>query len=395
MSVTKHWLFLVGMVALATFGIMACAAPGSQAVPTASSKAAPPAQAPTATPAKGETQESKPAATTAPTKAAQSTQPAPPSATAKPTTLKYGSLGASTEGGVLVALDKGYFKEQGIEIELVPFRIPTDMIAPLGTGQLDIGLTSMSNALLAAADRGVDLKLVSGGSEVKPGWEGTWVVLRKDLADSGKVKSPTDLKGMKFAASSKGSISDLVYADLLKQGNLKPEDLEFEVLPFPDMLAAFQNKGLAVGIMIEPILAQGLQQGLFVKWKPYSGFFGGRMQTTVLVAGSSFTKDQDVARRWMVAYLKGARDYLKAFTTKEGRQQVVDTLIKYTAVKDSKLYDLIEPSYIDPNGSVVISTLEVAHKFYVDTGAYAGRKSFMDILDLSYAEYAAQKLGKQ
>ena len=97
----------------------------------------------------------------------------------------------------------------------------------------------------------------------------------------------------------------------------------------------------------------------------------------------------------MNAYLKGVRDYLKAFTTKEGREDVIKILARYTPVTDPKLYDLMEMPYIDPNGQHDKKSVDVEYKWLVDKGLYTGKKTFDDMTDLSFADYAAQKLGKQ
>ncbi len=167
------------------------------------------------------------------------------------------------------------------------------------------------------------------------------------------------------------------------------------VLPFAEQAAAFGNKAIAASYSSEPFIARGIQEGFSVKWIPNSKFFDGKTQTATIIYGPALLKDRDLAQRWMVAYLKGVRDYLKAFTTKEGRDEVVNILVKYSTVKDPKLYDVMEMPYLDPNGGPDKKSMESQFKWFVDKGLYAGKKTFADIVDLSYAEYATQKLGKQ
>lgn len=176
-----------------------------------------PAAAPTATPTKAPAAAATKAPEPAPTQAAQAAKPAAatpttaPAATAPPkqATLKFGSIQSVSDAGVYVAIEKGYFKEQGITIEVNNFRTVAELIAPLGTGQLDVTATPLSTALLAAADRGVDLKIVADKGLSLPNWEYAWIVLRKDLFDSGQVKTPADLKGMKIAVPSPGSLGEM------------------------------------------------------------------------------------------------------------------------------------------------------------------------------------------
>ena len=249
--------------------------------------------------------------------------------------------------------------------------------------------------MLAAADRGIEMKIVADKGQSLPKWEFAWMNLRKDLADSKQVKTPADLKGMKIAIPSPGSLGDQTVQMALEQAGLKATDAEIIVLPFAEHAAAFANKGIAANYAVEPFIATGTQQGFSVKWIPNSQYFDGRTETATIIYGSAILKDQDLGRRWMIAYLKGIRDYLKAFTTKEGRDEVVNILVKYSTVKDPKLYDVMEMPYLDPNGTPDKKSMDAQYKWFVDKALYTGKKTFNDIIDLSYSEFATQKLGKQ
>ncbi len=361
-----------------------------------------PAAVPTPTPTKAPAAAPTTAPAAAPTVAAQATKPpaAAPTApastpTPKPASLKFGSLPASTYAGLYIAIDKGYFKEQGITMEVIDFRNNVEHIAPLSTGQLDIVATPFSAALLAAADRGVEMKVMAGMSESFSGWETTWVLLRKDLADSGQVKTIADLKGMKVAIPTPGSLGEQTVEELLKLAGVKPGEVELTVLGPADAPAGLANKAVAAAYLWEPILTAVVRQGTAVKWIPTSSAFGGKKQETMLIFGPSIAKDQDLGRRFMIAYLKGVRDYLKAFTTKEGRQEAVNSLIKYTAGKDAALYDVMEMPYINPNGVLDMKSIEPQQKWLAEKGLYTGKKTVADLADPSAVEYAVQRLGRQ
>jgi len=313
----------------------------------------------------------------------------------KPASLKFGSSPSASDIGVLLADEKGYFKEQGITMEMVDFRTVAEMIAPLGTGQLDAIGMPLSTAILAAADRGVELKMVADKGQSIPKWEYNWIVLRKDLADSGRVKSPADLKGMKIAVPSPGSQGELAVQTLLEQAGLKATDAEIVVLPFAEQAAAFANKAIAAAHSIEPYVSTGVQDGVTIRWIPNSQVYAGAAQIGNVIFGPTMLKDQDLGRRWMVAYLKGVRDYLKAVTAKDGWDQVVSVLVKSTPVKDRKLYDLMQMPYLNPNGQVDKRSVDEQYNWYVAKGLYTGKKTFGDLQNLSFAEYAAQRLGKQ
>ncbi|MDP2661448.1 MAG: ABC transporter substrate-binding protein [Dehalococcoidia bacterium] len=331
----------------------------------------------------------------APTKAAEPTKPPAPAPTLAPVTLKFGSIGIASHAGAFMAIEKGFFKEQGINVEVVEFRTTSEMIAPLGTGQLDWGGLPLNAGLLSAADRGVELKVVADHGQASAGHDGAWMVLRKDLMDSGQVKTAADLKGMKVAVSSLGSLSEMSAEMMIEQAGGKLSDVDLVTLPFPEQTAAFSNKAIAASISSEPFTARGVQDGTLVKWIPISRIFGGKAQTSATVYGPMLLKNKELGQRLMVAYLKGMRAYLDAFDKNIGRDEAVGILAKYASIKDPKLYDIIELHNFDPDGLVDKRSMDMQYNWFLKRELYKGSRTFNDIIDLSFAEYAAQKLGKR
>src|SRR5215211_5509999 len=94
----------------------------------------------------------RPATTSAPTAAIPvSTQAAPASTQAAPTTpsasasrpaqlsppvvLKVGALRSGSELGIMIALERGYFIEEGLEVQIVDFTTGAAMVPPLAVGE--------------------------------------------------------------------------------------------------------------------------------------------------------------------------------------------------------------------------------------------------------------------
>ncbi len=379
MKTTGHRrIWGLSLVFLLTLVAAACAPTAAPTPPTPISTAVkpPPAAAtPTAAPAK-------------PTQAA-------PTPTPKPVTLKFGTTGSMSYVGIYIAMAKGFFKEQGINVEVINIRSVAELVAPLGTGQLDFVGMPVSTALLAAVDRGIELKVVADGGQQRANWGSSWMILRKDLADSGQVKTPADLKGMKIGIASQGSYLDMFARLVLEEGRLKPEDAELVVVPHADQPPALANKAIAAGTTVEPFVSIAVQQGVAVRWRPDYQYFDGNSQSTFVIFGPELLKDKDVARRWMIAYLKGARVFLDAFEKNIGREEVINILINQTTVKDRKMYDLMGIAYPEPNGNLDRKSLGKQYKWYVDNGIYTGKLTFDDLVDPSFAEYATQQLGKR
>jgi ABC-type nitrate/sulfonate/bicarbonate transport system substrate-binding protein len=64
--------------------------------------------------------------------------------------IRMGYIGISSDAGIFIALDKGYFKEQGIELALERFGLGADQMALLGSGRLEIASGALSPTLFNA-----------------------------------------------------------------------------------------------------------------------------------------------------------------------------------------------------------------------------------------------------
>src|SRR6266542_5633607 len=107
--------------------------------------------------------------------------------------VRVGIVNSSSDAGFLVAEKKGYFKQEGLEAEFTPFDSAARMVAPLGAGQLDVGGGSASAGLYNAVARGINVKVVADKGSTPRSYDYMPLLVRKELVDTGKVKSVADL----------------------------------------------------------------------------------------------------------------------------------------------------------------------------------------------------------
>jgi NitT/TauT family transport system substrate-binding protein len=311
------------------------------------------------------------------------------------TLVRFGSPQAISDAGVFIGRERGYFRQQGIEVETQLFQSGPNLIPPLGTGELEVGGGTFSIALLNAYERGLGLKMVADKGHARSGFEFTQLPARRDLVDNGTLRTAADLRGRKVAVASSRSGAEASVNQVLKQAGVGMHEIELVELGYPDMLLAFGNNAIDAGIVIEPILTATTSRGLTVTWEPgrVSTAFGGVYQAATILFGGRFAEQTDLARRWMTAYLQGVRVYNDAFVKGEGRADVVRILTENTAVKDPAVYDVMNMAGLDPDGRVNRNSLQTEFDYFRERGYYTGSLTLDHVLDMSYADYAAQQLG--
>ena len=205
-----------------------------------------------------------------------------------------------------VAIDRGFMKEQNIEVEMQKVASGTEAMAFLAQGSLDAGGVGIGASTYNAFNKGFDLRIV-GSAAVQPMKDGpTIVIVRKDLRDSGKVKSMADLKGMKVAlAGGPGTTGAYFVARALKEAGLTVKDIEIVNLANPDMPLAMEKGSVDAALVGPPYSDQILAGGKGVLLA--KDMAPGAMTTVFMYSGKFIKERTDTAKRFMVALVKGSR----------------------------------------------------------------------------------------
>jgi NitT/TauT family transport system substrate-binding protein len=291
----------VRTIALALPLVLATAcASGNTAAPAAPSGSAPTRPAATAAPPAGSTAPSPAAASAPPTAAAA------PATPARVETVKVAETAAIAYAPVYVAEARGYYREQGIELDYQNVAGGADAVPLLARGDVDLNLAAISAGTFNAFERGLDIKIVAPMG-ILPLHDSSLPLLgRKELIDNGTLKTVADLRGRKVAVNTKGAIVEYLLTKVLQQNGLALPDVEETPLPFPDHANALATGAIDAAITAEPFATRALDLGSATKW--VAEIAPGKMTTVVMYGGEFIRQHPDVARRWMVATMRGARD---------------------------------------------------------------------------------------
>jgi NitT/TauT family transport system substrate-binding protein len=338
---------------------------------------------PTATP---------PSVSTSPSPAAVGPAPQPTSSSVK---VKVGTLGIAPEAGLYIAIERGYFNDEGLDIELVPFRSGAEQTAPLATGELHFGAGGPDPSLFNALLRGIDVKIVTHNALVTEGDASAAFIVRADLVESGRFRELADLKGMTIAINIQGTTSQLYVERILEKAGLKLADVTLTIVPFTEMITALANRAVDAAWVVEPFVTIGEVQGVSKSVVPMAEAYPGAI-TMVVMLSPVFARDQaDAARRFVTAHLRGQRDYYRAFLKNEGdREEIVRILTKYTQVKDPRLYANMGWHGVDPNGELNVRVLEDMQEYFVRIGTQQQKVDLNRVIDRSYLNYALERMGR-
>ncbi len=272
--------------------------------------------------------------------------------------IKIASLPVVQGLPVYMALEKGYFKEAGLDVELVNFEAPNQIVDALLQGQVDLSSPSGAMGIIGIADFKNPGKL-----KVYAGAGGTDLIQNDAILvknDSPLIKIE-DLKGKKLGILA-GSIQWRTIArDILAKNGL---NLDTDVT-LVDLAVGLQAQALASGqvdalLAIEPIPTIVKQKGIGKEMVDHittryisSPFYGG----AGIVRESFLNENPELADKVLAVIGRtiveinqqpdSTRQYLKGYTPLE------DSLIAEVPISNFKMYN-----------DFTMQDIEAVEKFY-------------------------------
>ncbi|HEX7249533.1 MAG TPA: ABC transporter substrate-binding protein [Burkholderiales bacterium] len=306
--------------------------------------------------------------------------------------VKVGAFSSVSDAALYIALEKGYFAEQKLDVQMVHIDSGATMVTELANGNLDASGGSPGAGLYNAVRQGIPMKIVADKGSALPGHGYFAFVVRKDLA--GQIQSPADLKGRLLAVTGyqRGASSEVTIGKLIAGSGLKESDLRLTNMTFADIFAGLGTGRVEVGVLVEPLVTQAIEKGVASLWKRSDEVYPGQ-QYGGLMYGPGIIKRPQVANAFMVAYLKAVRFYNDALSGKAPREELVSILVKHTSVKNPDLYKKMVFPGLDPNGKLNAAGMEEDVKWWAANGRMKEPVEVSRLIDTSYTDYAVKQLG--
>ena len=291
--------------------------------------------------------------------------------------IRFSTTGISiSELPFKVAHIKGFYREEGLDVETILIRGAVGMQALLG-GSVDY--TSASGSTIAAAVRGLPVKLVFISSS-KPQFE---------LVSQPQIKSVIELKGKLVGISSRGSSNDLMMQIMLQKNGLAPnKDVTTLIVGAQEETVIALRTGRIAAALLTPPRNFMLQRDGFNRIA-YSGDY----MPTYANGGIGVTDEK--IKNNPAEVLGYVRATIKALQySMQNRAEMIKIMPGYLGIKDAALIDQLYDLYLtrqSVDGSVDENWMRGAIEFTQKTlGGAVKEVSPRQVFDLSFAQKAAR-----
>ncbi|MEZ3486824.1 MAG: ABC transporter substrate-binding protein [Lachnospiraceae bacterium] len=284
-----------------------------------------------------------------------------------------------------VAIEEGYFEEEGIDLELVTgFGADKTMTAVI-SGSADIGFMG-SEASIYTYNEGANDYVVNFAQLTQRA--GNFLVAREEMPDF----TWDALKGTNVLGGRKGGMPEMVFEYILKQNGIDPaKDVNIDQsIDFGSTAAAFAEKQGDFTVEFEPGATNLEKEG-----KGYVvaslGTDSGYVPYTAFSAKQSYINDNPEVIQGFTNALQKGMDYVQAHTPeeiaaiiapqfKETDQDTITTIVTRYYDQDTWKENLIFEE----------ESFELLQDILEDAGELAKRAPYQDLVTTDFAEKAAK-----
>ncbi len=259
--------------------------------------------------------------------------------------IKVGALRFTSHAASFVAFERGYFKEQGLDVEFVFFQAAQPMAVAIASNDVELGVTAISGGLINLAKKGA-VKVIGGALHEEKGIDGQMILVSKAAFEAG-VTDPSKLKGRTFGITQSGSSFHYMAHKIAQKEGFADSDIKVKPLQKVGIIIGALKSGQIDAWSIVPHIAKALAKGPAVKIiGKISDYIPDYQVTTVFTSAKNASDNRDLVKRFLTAFSKGADDFNAALVDKTTSPAAADDMVKliHKYVYASRPYEKAAPS---------------------------------------------------
>jgi NitT/TauT family transport system substrate-binding protein len=307
--------------------------------------------------------------------------------------LRLGLLHTLSPAPFYLAQERGYFRDEGIDLTFRFFEAAQPIAAAAVAGDIDVGVTALTGGFFNLAEKGT-LKVIGGALHEQKGYEGSAILVSNKAFATG-LTSVDKLPEHSFAITQYGSSFHYMVGRIaeaqgfdIKSVTLRP------VQQIANMVAAVTSgqvdATIAIASMAKPLQASG--QAHILGW---AGDLVPYQITAVFTTPAMIANHPDELKHFAAAYQRGVADYRDAFLRLDAAgQPVVDAkteaaiplLTKYVFTGDAEARRKILQGvgYYDPGGALDVADVLDQVRWFKAQGLVKGEGDPAAMLDTRF-----------
>jgi NitT/TauT family transport system substrate-binding protein len=274
------------------------------------------------------------------------------------TTVKVGLIPIVGVAPVYLGVERGYYRDERLKLDIELSAGGAEIVPSVMSGSLDFGYSN-TVSLLAAADRGLPVRLLTGGVIGAPDRRRAWSQIM--VAQDSDIRTPADLAGKTIAVNTLKNIADTTTKESLVKNGVDPSQVKLLEIDFPDMPAALKAGRVDAIFEVEPFVTAARAQGARALLPPYVETRPSLPISNFFATERYIGENRDVVKRFVRATTRSL-DYARSHP-QEARRVVV----KYSKIPAAVRRRMKLPAWnprIDRKGIELLDRLDVKYGLY-------------------------------
>ena len=244
-------------------------------------------------------------------------------ALAQPRKITVGALRFTSHAGSFVAVERGYFEEAGLDVELRFFDAAQPMAVAIASGDVDYAITAISGGLVSLAQKGA-IKVIGGALQEEVGIDGQKFLV-SDAAYQAGITAPGLLDGKSFGVTQTGSSFHYMGSKMAEAEGIS---LTYKPLQKVGAIIGALKSAQIDAWSIVPHIAKPLaESGAVHIIGDVATYLPDYQVTTVFTSAKNAESEQQMTQDFIGAYSKGVADYNDAMITKSGGEDGVMAMV--------------------------------------------------------------------
>jgi NitT/TauT family transport system substrate-binding protein len=293
--------------------------------------------------------------------------------------MVFVSLAWNSEIPFRAALARGFFKQQGLQVEPILIRGGPAAIAALVSGEVDFAAIGGAQAVFRSKARGLDLSIIGCTSSTT-----NYILLGNK-----QTKTVEDLKGKVIGVTGAGTYSEFAMKAFLKKYNINPDkEVILRAIGGTVLRAAALEKGIIAAAPFSPEDAVRLMKSGYSLISNMSESLG-IPQNIIVTRTEVLERYPEMSKRVLKAYIQGIQ--LAKFNKKEAIKAGFDSGLTGDAEIVSAAWDLYAPG-LTSDLAIAISGLQQMLDEDIRAGLVDGKFTLDRVINDKILKIAQQEL---
>ena len=284
--------------------------------------------------------------------------------------ITIGALRFTSHAPTFIAVERGYFKAEGIDAKLKFFQAAQPIAVAIASGDIDFGITALTGGYYSLASKGA-LKVVGGLYAEKKGVNGMAVMVSNKAYKEG-ITSIAKLKGRSFALTQVGSSFHYMAGMIAQANGFKLSDIKLKPLQKVGAMIGAVKSGQVDAMTMVPHVAVPLDKAGAAKIIGWVNELGPYQVTTVFTSTKNTTTKAALIKRFMKAYAKGIADYRAVMLDQNKDPAATEAMVRllHKYIYESRPYEKAAPGikagavYMNAGAALDIKNVEAQLKWF-------------------------------